>query len=264
VKRRVAALAVLLAAVAACSDDRGATQIGRFTIDSRLVHRRLEEVTVTPPKAGHGRPLLVLLHGRGAPPDMFLYPEFLHGLERLRKRAPVVLLANGSDSSYFHDRRDGRWGSYLLEEAIPAAVERLHADPRRVAIGGISMGGWGALALALEHRSRFCAVGGHSPAMWFTAADTPFGAFDDREDFARHDLVEAARLRRHAFGRTKVWVDVGRDDPFVLADAALVTELRETGQPVAFHIWPGSHSMDYWRAHTAAYLRFYADALAAC
>jgi enterochelin esterase-like enzyme len=58
--------------------------------------------------------------------------------------------------------------------------------------------------------------------------------------------------------------NVGRDDPFVLADAALVTELHETGQPVSFHIWPGAHAMDYWRAHTAAYLRFYAAALESC
>ena len=28
--------------------------------------------------------------------------------------------------------------------------------------------------------------------------------------------------------------------------------------------WPGSHEGDYWRAHMARYLRFYADALAAC
>jgi enterochelin esterase-like enzyme len=28
--------------------------------------------------------------------------------------------------------------------------------------------------------------------------------------------------------------------------------------------WPGAHEGDYWRAHYARYLRFYADALAAC
>ena len=33
----------------------------------------------------------------------------------------------------------------------------------------------------------------------------------------------------------------------------------------AFHPWTlAQHETDYWRAHTAAYLRFYANALAKC
>ena len=261
--RRLICGLIALALVGGCGGEDGLT-IERFTVDSRLVGERLEQVTVTPPGGGHGRPLLVLLHGRGAQPDMFLYPELLNGLERLGKRAPVVLLANGGGSSYFHDRRDGKWGSYLLEEAIPAAVERLHADPTRVAIGGISMGGWGALALAREHPARFCAVGGHSAAMWFNGGDAPEGAFDDTEDFERHDLMEAAGRLRRPFGFTKVWIDVGEDDSFAFADGVLANALRANGQPVSFHTAAGRHEMAYWQAHTAAYLRFYANALASC
>src|SRR3989442_6361475 len=37
--------------------------------------------------------------------------------------------------------------------------------------------------------TRFCAVGGHSAALWFRGADTPAGAFDDAGDFARHDVL---------------------------------------------------------------------------
>ena len=38
-------------------------------------------------------------------------------------------------------RRSGDWARYVLDEVIPAAVKRFGADPDRVAIGGISMGG---------------------------------------------------------------------------------------------------------------------------
>ena len=244
-------------------DSPSAVEIERFSIDSRLVGRTVDEIVLRPPRGSRGRPLLVLLHGRGASPDMFLYPELLEGLEKLGSRAPAVLLASGGDSSYFHDRREGAWASHLLREAIPQAAKRLAADSRRVAIGGISMGGWGALALAQRLPSRFCAVGGHSAAMWFTGAETPDGAFDDAEDFERHDLIEAARDGR-TLGRTRVWIDVGRADPFADADTALARALAASGQPVSFRLWPGGHEMAYWRAHTAAYLRFYADALAAC
>ena len=43
------------------------------------------------------------------------------------------------------------------------------AQARRVAIGGISMGGYGALLLGAA--GNFCAVGGHSPALWFAGRE---------------------------------------------------------------------------------------------
>ena len=252
-----------LLALGGCGGQEG-VKVERFSVKSRLVERTLEQVTITPPGGSQGRPLLVLLHGRDGQPDMFLYPELLDGLERLGDRAPAVLLVNGGRASYFHDRRDGRWGSYVLHEAIPAAAKLLGADATRVAIGGISMGGWGALSLARESRGRFCGVGAHSAAMWFDGADTPVGAFDDAEDFERHDLIEAASGTRRPFGRTKVWIDVGEDDSFAVADRALANLLRANGQPVSFRLGAGRHEMAYWRANTAAYLRFYANALATC
>src|SRR4029079_15680573 len=124
--------------------------------------------------------------------------------------------------------RDGQWATSLMREAIPAALSRSHADGDRVAIGGISMGGCGALDLARLAPNRFCAVGAHSAALWFRGADTAAGAFDDAEDFARHDLLRLARAR--SLYRAEVWIDVGREDPFFEADTALARELRNEGR----------------------------------
>ncbi|MBK5221204.1 MAG: alpha/beta hydrolase, partial [Thermoleophilia bacterium] len=77
-----------------------------------------------------------------------------------------------------------------MREVIPAVSRRFGTDPRRVAIGGISMGGFGAYDLALKHPGRFCAVSGHSPALWFDGSETAPGAFDDAADFERNDVVE--------------------------------------------------------------------------
>jgi len=79
------------------------------------------------------------------------------------------------------------------------------------------MSGFGAFDLARISPGRFCGVGGHSPALWLSGADTAPGAFDDAEDFARHDVVDAARAGR-PFGRTPVWIDAGASDPFLSAD----------------------------------------------
>jgi S-formylglutathione hydrolase FrmB len=233
---------------------RGA-RLETIVIHSKLMRRDLAQLLVVPKGGGRGRALVVLLHGRSSNPASFLSNQFFAGLHALGRRAPDVLLANGGDHSYYHNRHDGPWGPYILREAIPAGLYYSHADPHRVAIGGVSMGGFGALDLAWLKPKRFCAVGGHSAALWFTGADTPAGAFDDAADFARHDVIRFARHRR--LYRAPVWLDVGTDDPFRSADTELARVLRAHGTRVRFHVWPGGHDGSYWNAHIRRYLRFY-------
>jgi enterochelin esterase-like enzyme len=236
---------------------RGASVL-RFTLRSGLVHRDLHEVLVLPAGGGRRRELLVFLHGRSSPPDSNLRQPLFDALHDLGRRAPAVLLVDGGDHSYWHDRRDGEWGRSVLAEAIPAGLARSHADGHRVAIGGISMGGFGALDLARLAPTRFCAIGAHSAALWFRGGDTPSGAFDDAQDFSRHDLLRFAKIR--ALYRVPVWIDVGRDDPFMQADTTLAHELRARGTAVRLRVHGGGHSG--WSGRMAEYLHFYAHACA--
>ena len=222
---------------------RGA-RVMRFTIDSRLTHRKLHETLVLPHR--HGRWLLVLLHGKGAGPSQFLTQPFFDTLAALGTRAPEVLLLDGGDDSYWHDRADGKWGSMVLREGIPAVTAPLH--PRRVAIGGISMGGYGALLLGARHR--FCAVGVQSPALWTSPGETAPGAFDDAQDYERNDVF---KLRPPH----PLWIDLGASDPF--RDATLAYA-RRAG--VHAHVSPGGHDTAFWDAHMPQFLRFFAHACA--
>lgn len=212
--------------------------------------RVLRETAAVPRGGEHGRPLLVLLHWRGGRPDYLLSNELFAGLAALGRRAPVVVMPNGGGGSFFHDRRSGRWASYVVNEVIPAAVRRFGVDPRRVAIGGTSMGGFGALDIARLWPGRFCAVGAHSPAIFTSVAARMPGSFDSARDFARHDLLAL----HPSYGSTPVWIDVGTADRFRAADVRLA---RSIG--LRAHVWPGTHGSHYWRAHMGQYLRFYAD-----
>jgi S-formylglutathione hydrolase FrmB len=254
------------------SDTHGA-KVVHYTLASRLLGRSLPEVAVIP--AGGGvRPLLVLLHGRHDPsrlswliptktgPESMLSNRFFEGLARLGSRAPVVVFLNGGGHSYYHDRRDGPWASMILREAIPDAVRRFGTEPARIAIGGESMGGYGALHVASLRPREFCAVGGHSAALWVSAGQTAPGAFDDAADYARNDVFAAAR--HGAFDHVPVWIDGGTSDPFRTADADFVALLRSRHVRVTYHVWPGGHTGSYWNSHMAAYLRLYASALATC
>ena len=254
-------VAAALVAISCTAPAHGAVKVVRYDVRSRFVHHRLPQTAVLPPGGGAGRPLLVFLHGRGrAGNESNANPAFYAALRALGTRAPVVVFPNGGDHSYFHARRSGDWGRYVLDEVIPQAVGRFGADGRRVAIGGISMGGFGAFDIARRRPSAFCAVGGHSAAMWLRSGDSAPGAFDDAADFSRNDLVRLARAHgRRPWGHARLWLDGGSADPFRAADERFASALR-----IRMHHWTGGHDGAYWQRHYARYLRFYAAALAAC
>jgi S-formylglutathione hydrolase FrmB len=267
----LAIVTVVLAGLAGCgsADPQGA-HVERMTVDSAAVGRAQRVTVVVPPGRAprRPRPLLVFLHGRGGDDESELDTvEMFSTLRRLGTRAPVIAFPDGGDHSYWHDRADGDWGRYVVEEAIPQVARRFHADPDRVAIGGISMGGFGALDLAEQRTRPWCAVGAHSPALWQTAGETAEGAFDDAEDFAAHDVISTARTAdgAAALAAQPLWLDAGDEDPFLPGDRALVDALRAAGDADArLDIQPGGHDGDYWSSRWNDYLRFYAAALADC
>lgn len=274
-RRRVVALAVFLVAAAVVAaavllvvrslrpDTHGA-HVVRFTINSPLVHQSLPVAAVVPAAASAGpRPLLIFLHGKGQDENSNLDDAFYTALARLGSSAPDVVFPYGGTDSYWHNRKEAAWGSYVTKEVIPEAVKQLGADPNRIAIGGISMGGFGALDLARLSPRGFCAVGGHSPAMWVSGAQTPAGAFDDARDFSLNNLLAIAR-HGDPYPGMAVWIDVGTQDPFRAADTTFADALRHHGETVDFHVWSGGHDQAYWDSHWSDYLGFYASALAAC
>jgi S-formylglutathione hydrolase FrmB len=251
---------VVMAAACGCgssSKPAAPQHVSTYELQSKLLGQQLDQVLVTPRGGGKGHPLLVFLHGYSGSPAGTLDPAFVAALRKLGDRAPVVVLPDGQ-VGWWHDRREGQWGSYVLHEVIPAALARSGADGGRVAIGGISMGGFGALDLGRIEAKRFCAVGGHSPAVYERGtADSGFG-FDDQADFDRHDLLGIASKRLPY--AAPVWIDVGGSDFLRTAVKKLAKELEAHGADVTFHVWPGGHEGQYWDKHFAAYLRFYADA----
>src|SRR5207249_3018874 len=140
-------------------------------------------------------------------PQSMLSDALFAGLAQLGSRAPVGVLLDGGGHSYYHDRQDGPWASMVLDEASPDATRLFRTVKGRIAIGGISMGGYGALHIAALQPREFCAAGGHSAALWESSGASAPGAFDDTADFNRNDVFAAAR--RGAFERLPIWMDGG-------------------------------------------------------
>ena len=134
------------------------------------------------PEGGGRRPLLVHLHGageRGNEDGGELDRIALHGyFERIAKgeSLPVMMVAPQCP--------DGRyWGGMIesLNKFLDFLLDDLNADPARVYLTGLSMGGTGAWLWALDRPERFAAVAPvcGTGVCWygFQLAHTPVWAF---------------------------------------------------------------------------------------
>jgi pimeloyl-ACP methyl ester carboxylesterase len=136
----------------------------------------------------------------------------------------------------------------LVDEFLPLLASR-GLDVDRFAVGGWSMGGYGALLLAerLGDR-RIAAIAVDSPAIWTRASDTAPGAFDDRQDFLEHDVLRRIGPVR----RIPVRISCGTADPFFPGVKTLLAAL-----PSAEHdLGAGAHDLAWWRHAAPGQLMF--------
>ncbi len=142
-------------------------------------------------------PLLLFLHGAG---------ERGTDLARVRGYGPPRRVDQGWDTPFLvvsPQCADGeRWQPDLLAALLDEIEATYRVDPAREYITGLSMGGFGAWALALECPDRFAAMipicGGGDPATVSAISHLPVWAFhgarDDVVPLQRTlDMVEALR-----------------------------------------------------------------------
>lgn len=115
-------------------------------------------------------PLLLFLHGGNGSERDLLYFKAVFDAEIISGRLPPMVIATPSGRrSLYMDFRDGsqRWESYILSDVLPLLQRSEHVaqDRARTFIGGVSMGGLGALRIAFKHPQLFAAVTALEPAV---------------------------------------------------------------------------------------------------
>lgn len=155
---------------------------------------------------------------------------------------------------------------------------RTMRDAKHRGIAGLSMGGLGAISLALMYPQVFTAAASHSgvvsprliePGRYATTpAELPraagvywkwmapaFGR--DTIAWVSHDparLLE--RLRARGAAVPSLRFDCGVGDQFLLQNRDFHQTLQRLGVTHEYAEWPGAHSWTYWRAHSVESLRF--------
>ena len=263
----VAAVYLALRSTVLAPVDKHGARLVHLELQSKAVGRTLGVNVIVPPRAGQRgkRWLLVFLHGRGGSETSFNDPVF-EGLPDLHgRRGMVVAFPDGGEHGYWHDRAEGDWGTYVMDEVIPTVVKRFGVDPKRIAIGGISMGGFGALDLALAAPRPLLRRRRPLPRALVQGLGNGAGGLRRRRRLRpqrrrRHRPGRPERLRRHPrLGRLR---RIRR--PFLPYDEGFVAAMEAGGADFTHRSWPGGHEESYWAAHWPQYQRFYLKALRDC
>jgi S-formylglutathione hydrolase FrmB len=252
-----------------------AGEIVRAAIPSPALKRTIPVSIYRPtptPLAGERWPVLYLLHGLGddetAWPTLGRVRETLDALIAAGAIKPMMVVMPGAGRSWYVDNPDSGGDGAMaaaLSRDLPEAIDRSHptlACRGGRAVGGLSMGGYGALLYALDRPRSFAAAfslsGSLFPPMPTDPADrvgratamfgAAFGAPFDGERFNRWNLF--LKLPAYAADpeRTPFYLTVGdRDLPRLIeANAAFRAALAEHGLSAAFRVDPGGHEWSLW------------------
>ncbi|MFN8485399.1 MAG: alpha/beta hydrolase-fold protein [Anaerolineae bacterium] len=212
-------------------------------------------------------PVLYMLHGMSGTNAEWLQYGLLRSADQMMRAGqirPFIIVLPQGDKEYWVDHANNgpRWGTYVTHDVV-AEIDghyRTLADRPHRAIGGLSMGGHGAMQLAINSPDLFAVVGAHSPAL--RTYENTFAFFGDRAYFDAHNPLALCKKYPKVVSRFKLWVDIGREDPWAGAAEAFHEQLVQLGIPHTWNEYAGGHSGDYWGNHAAEYLQFYSDSFA--
>ena len=161
-----------------------------------------------------------------------------------------------------------RMEDYVVQE-LPALIERHFPATTARGIFGHSMGGHGALTLALRHPGRYKSVSAFSPIVapsivpWGQKAFTAYLG-DDREAWKAHDTVQLIAASDPA-KRVPLLVDQGGADEFLatqLKPELLQAACEQVGYPLTLRLQPGyDHSYYFIASFMGDHFAHHAKAL---
>ena len=261
---------------------------------SREIGLPMKFAAYLPPQALAGKrvPTLIYLAGLTCTEETF---PIKAGAQRLAAELGLALIAPdtsprganvpgeadawdfGVGAGFYLDATQAPWSthwrmeSYLLRELLPLAEAGLPIDGQRLGLFGHSMGGHGALTLALRHPGRFQSLSAFAPIAAPTRCAWGEKAFSgylgaNRAAWNAHDASELMAAQARAPYPRGILVDQGLADKF-LAEQQLHPEAFEAacagvGQPLTLRRHAGyDHGYYFIQSFMDDHLRHHAQAL---
>ena len=281
----VVLLAVCAAPVVAAKAQHASVETVQF--QSKLINATLPYNVILPPgyraSATTRYPVLYLLHGWvGHYSDWVAHTNVADYASQYRL---IVIMPEGNNSWYSDSATvpSDKYETYLLQELIPDVQRRYRTIESRYGrgIGGLSMGGYGALKFGLKAPGTFAfaaSLSGALGAATWTAEDPelkPFtsiydslaAAFGPRDSPQRKannifEIVRGASTSRVA-ALPYFYFDCGTDDLFLPLNEQFAALLSEKKIPHEYRELPGNHSWEYWDRQVPIVLKIAAEKLRA-
>ena len=155
---------------------------------------------------------------------------------------------------------------YITKELTDLVFDKFPLDVTRQAITGHSMGGHGALTIAMRETGRFASVSAFSPICNPTDSDwgrrqfTAYLGFEE-DEWAEHDA--SLLMAKHGFDGP-ILIDTGTKDQFLdlLKPETLAQAAAAKRQEIIFRMQPGyDHSYFFVSTFMEDHITFHAEAL---
>jgi len=181
-------------------------------------------------------------------------------------------------TSFYTNMRDGteKWEDAVVTEFVPMieSTYRVNAARTTRGISGTSMGGYGALKIAMKHPDLFGSASAHSAVLLqdLSAAKVSagrlarfqalfnriYGINDDLTYWEANNPMTLAKDTKKLNG-LKLYFDCGTEDDFGFEVGArqLDEQLTKAGYAHEAHLYPGNHGWDFAKLHTSESLAFH-------
>jgi len=284
IRRAAFTLAALVFCALACASPARAS-LGRIecrSLPSDILGHPVGYCAILPPSYDTEKkrhyPVLYFLHGLGDNEQFLVRSGGWNIVEdewQQKKIGEFLIVTPEADTTFYINSRDGRvrYEDFFLQELIPFIESNYRVTAKRAArgIGGISMGGYGALHIAFDHPRLFVSVAANSAALFekfpvvkfadpqssgLLRALRAFGTPPDRKFWERNDPLRLARVANLA--GLSIYFDCGTEDDYGFEHGAqaLHDVLAARKIPHEFHLYPGHHDAVYFAAHLPAVLEF--------
>ena len=261
---------VTIAFLSALSPQSIASRVDTVRIYSDAMQREIPALVITPDSYTvtdtTEYPVLYLLHGySGNYLDWYNKASDLSPLADVHQL--IIVCPDGGYNSWYIDSPiddSSQYETHVGEEVVVYvdANYRTVADRSGRAISGLSMGGHGALFLALRHPDTFGAVGSMSGGVDLTY-DTH--GWEISEKLGRYEMyplrwdslsvVNLVQLQPP--DSLAIIIDCGTEDFFFEINRHLHRTLLSQGVPHDYIVRPGGHRWDYWNNAVQYQLLFF-------
>ena len=182
----------------------------------------------------------------------------------------VVVMPDGGRGWYTNAQTGYAYEDDLIKDIV-GLVDRtfpVKAERSGRAIGGLSMGGYGAVKVGLKHHDMFASVNSHSGCLGFVRngneGKAPSPEFPSIFGKAPKDGPEDphAIVQKLDHGRIPMMrIDCGLEDPMLEQNREYHALLEKLKIPHEYQEYPGSHDWAYWDLHVREAVAFHAKNL---